>query len=102
MWVAAATFKRGESGYMGASAANELGEMWGAYDCGLASAYFVLAAKDHGWDSLILGIRDAAKVKELMGIPDDETLTSVIALGKAAGTAAKPPRKAVGEVVKVS
>ena len=99
--LVAVTFKKGESGYMGTAAANELNEMWGAYDCGLASAYFVLAAKNHGWDSLILGIRDAAKIKVLMGIPDDEVVTSVIALGKAAGTAAKPLRKPVGEVVKV-
>ena len=100
--LVAVTFRKGESGYMGTTAANELGEMWGAYDCGLASAYFVLAAKNHGWDSLILGIRDAGKIKAIMGIPDDETLTAVIALGKAAGTAAKPPRKPLGEVVKVS
>lgn len=100
--LVAVTFKTGESGYMGTAAANELGEMWGAYDCGLASAYFVLAAKNHGWDSLILGIRDAEKIKALMGIPDDETLTAVIALGKAAGDVAKPPRKPIGEVLKVS
>ena len=36
-----------------------------------------------------------------MGIPHDETLTAVIALGKAEGAAVKPPRKPVGEVVKV-
>ena len=100
--LVAVTFRKGESGYMGTTAANELGEMWGAYDCGLASAYFVLAAKNHGWDSLILGIRDAEKIKAIMGIPDDEVVTAVIALGKAAGTAAKPPRKPLGEVVKVS
>ena len=35
-----------------------------------------------------------------MGIPGDETLTAVIALGKAAGTAAKPMRKTVREVLK--
>ena len=39
---------------------------------------------------------------EFRGIPDDEVVTSVIALGRAAGTAAKPPRKPVGEVVRVS
>ena len=99
--LVAVTFKKGESGYMGPAAANELGEMWGAYDCGLASAYFVLAAKNHGWDSLILGIRDAAKIKTLMGIPDDEVVTSVIALGKAAGVASKPPRKPAGEILKI-
>ena len=98
--LVAVAFKRGESGYMGPDAANELGEMWGAYDCGLASSYFILAAKNRGWDSLILGIRDAAKVKALMGIPEDETLTAVIALGKAAGAVAKPPRKPAGEVLK--
>ena len=99
--LVAVTFRKGESGYMGADPANELGEMWGAYDCGLASAYFILAAKNHGWDSLILGIRDAEKIRAIMGIPDDEVVTSVIAFGKAAGTAAKPSRKPVGEVVKV-
>ena len=99
--LVAVTFKKGESGYMGTAPANELGEMWGAYDCGLASAYFVLAAKNHGWDSLILGIRDAAKIKALMGIPEDEVVTSVIALGKSAQSAAKPPRKPVGEVLGV-
>ena len=100
--LVAVTFKKGESGYMGAEAANELGEMWGAYDCGLASSYFVLAAKNRGWDSLVLGIRDAEKIKALMGIPGDEVVTAVIALGKAAGSAAKPSRKAVGEVLKIS
>ena len=99
--LVAVTFKKGESGYMGTAAVNELGEMWGAYDCGLASAYFVLAAKNHGWDSLILGIRDAEKIKALMGVPDDEVVTSVIALGKSAQSAAKPPRKPVGEVLGV-
>ena len=99
--LVAVTFKKGESGYMGTAAANELGEMWGAYDCGLASAYFVLAAKNHGWDSLILGIRDAEKIKALMGIPEDEVVTSVIALGKAAQPAAKLSRKPVGEVLKI-
>ena len=99
--LVAVSFKKGESGYMGTAAANELGEMWGAYDCGLASAYLVLAAKNHSWDSLILGIRDAEKIKALMGIPQDEVVTSVIALGKAAQSAAKPSRKPVGDVLKV-
>ena len=100
--LVAVTFKEGESGYMGDTPANELGEMWGAYDCGLASSYFVLAAKDHGWDSLILGISDADKIKNIFGIPSDEIVTSVIVLGKAANPAAKPPRKLVDRVLKVS
>ena len=99
--LVAVAFVPGESGYMGADPANELGEMWGAYDCGLASSYFVLAAKNHGWDTLIMGIRDTAKVKSILGIPEKEILTSVIAVGKGAQPYFKNPRKPVAEVLKV-
>ena len=40
-------------------------------------------------------------IEALMGIPEDEVVTSVIALGKSAQSAAKPPRKPVGEVLGV-
>ena len=99
--LVAVSFVPGESGYMGADPANELGEMWGAYDCGLASSYFVLAAKNHGWDTLIMGIRDTAKVKSILGIPEKEILMSVIAVGKGAQPYFKNPRKPVAEVLKV-
>ncbi len=99
--LVAVTFVPGQSGYMGNTPANELGEMWGAYDCGLASSYFVLAAKDHGWDTLIMGIRDTAKVKAILNIPEKEILTSVIAVGKSAQPYFKNPRKPVAEVLKV-
>ena len=95
------SFVPGESGYSGGTPANELGEMWGAYDCGLASSYFILAAKDHGWDTLIMGIRDKAKVKSILGIPEKEILMSVIAVGKSAQPYFKNPRKPVAEVLKV-
>ena len=99
--LVAVTFVPGESGYMGDTPANELGEMWGAYDCGLASSYFVLTAKNHGWDTLIMGIRDTAKVKSILGIPEKEILTSVIAVGKSAQPYFKNPRKPVTEVLTV-
>ena len=98
--LVAVTFVPGESGYMGDTPADELGEMWGAYDCGLASSYFVLAAKNHGWDTLIMGIRDAAKVKAILGIPAKEVLMSVIAVGKSAQPYFKNPRKPVADVLK--
>ena len=99
--LVAVTFVPGESGYMGDAPANELGEMWGAYDCGLASSYFILAAKNHGWDTLIMGIRDTAKVKSILGIPEKEVLMSGIAVGKSAQPYFKNPRKPVAEVLKV-
>ena len=100
--LVAVSFVPGESGYMGDTPADELGDMWGAYDCGLASSYFVLAAKNHGWDTLIMGIRDTAKVKSILGIPKKEVLMSVIAVGKSAQPYFKNPRKPVAEVLKTA
>ncbi|MBQ3288499.1 MAG: nitroreductase family protein [Kiritimatiellae bacterium] len=99
--LVAVTFVPGESGYLNGSPSDELGNMWGAYDCGLSSSYFVLAAKNHGWDSLIMGIRDVAKIKAIFDIPEKEILLSVIAVGKSAQKYMKVPRKPVGEVLKV-
>ena len=99
--LVAVTFVPGQSGYMGDTPADELGEMWGAYDCGLASSYFILTAKNHGWDTLIMGIRDKAKIKAIFGIPEKEILMSVIAVGKSAQPYFKNPRKPVAEVLKV-
>lgn len=100
--LVAVSFVPGESGYAGDTPANELGEMWGAYDCGLASSYFILAAKNHGWDTLIMGIRDMAKVKSILGIPEKEVLMSVIAVGKSAQPYFKNPRKPVSEVIRTA
>ena len=95
------SFKKGLSGYLGTTPANELGEMWGAYDAGLASSYFVLAAKNHGWDTLIMGIRDEAALRRIFDIPADEVILSVIALGKGAQPYFKNPRKPVNEVLQI-
>lgn len=98
--LVAVTFKKGESGYLGSSPADDLGDMWGAYDAGLASSYFILAAKNRGWDSLIMGIRDVKKIREVFHLSDDEILLSVIAIGKSAQPYFKNPRKPVAEVFK--
>lgn len=95
------TFVRGESGYIRGEQSNELGEMWGAYDAGIATAYLLLAAKNRGLDSLVIGIRDAEKIRAILGIPAEETIVSVVALGKGAQSPAKPPRRAVKDVLTV-
>ena len=99
--LVAVTFVPGESGFNGGTAVDDLGNSWGAYDCGLASSYFILAAKNRGWDTLIMGMRDGAKVKSILGIPEGEVLMSVIAVGKSAQKYMKRPRKPVSEVLKV-
>lgn len=79
---------------------NELGNGWGCYDLGLQNENLILKAKDMGLDTLIMGIRNTDKIKEILNIPDNETVVAVIALGYASVEAKKPERKAVEEIVK--
>lgn len=77
---------------------NELGNGWGIYDLGLHNMNFILAAKDKGIDSLILGLRDIRKIREILEIPETETIVSVIALGYEEETKKKPARKSVEDL----
>ncbi len=79
---------------------NEIGNGWGAYDLGLHDAYLILAARDLGYDTLIMGIRDAGAIREKLGIPENEEVMSVIAVGKRKADPSPRPRKELGEVVK--
>ena len=96
------TFVRNRSGFeRDGNPTNECGNGWGFYDLGLHNENFILKAKDMGLDSLIMGIRDEAKIRGLLQIPAEETVVSVIALGYAATEAQKPKRKDVEEILKV-
>lgn len=82
-------------------AVNEIGNGWGAYDLGLHDAYLILAARNRGYDTLIMGIRDSQVLRERLCIPENEEILSVIAVGKRAGEPGAPKRKAFEEVVRV-
>ena len=82
------------------SPVNEIGNGWGAYDLGLHDAYLILAARDAGYDTLIMGIRDADVIRGKLGIPDSEEVMSVIAVGKRGAEPPMRPRKALDETVR--
>ena len=94
------TFVRSRSGFTQGTPDNEVGDGWGAYDLGLRDAYLILAAKDAGYDTLIMGIRDAGAIRAILSIPEDEQIMSVIAIGKRDGEPLVRPRKAPEEVVR--
>ncbi len=76
------TFVKGRSGCdKEGNPSNELGDQWGAYDLGLRDAHLILKARDLGLDTLIMGIRDSEKLRELLHIPQEEQVAAVIALG---------------------
>lgn len=77
---------------------NELGNQWGAYDLGLQNAYLILKARELGLDTLIMGLRDADRLREELNIPEDEQVGAVIAVGYRVADPAKPKRKETSEI----
>lgn len=94
------TFERGKSGFFNGQATNEVGDGWGAYDNGLSNGYLVLQARAMGFDTLIMGMRDADGLRELFGIPSNECIMAVIALGYRKGEPSIPGHREFNEVVK--
>ena len=91
-----ATYKKGLSGQNSQEA-----DLWGSYDLGLQNAYLVLMAKQMGYDTLIMGLRDVDALREYFNIPDDEIIMPVIAIGKADQDPAPRPRKELNEILKI-
>ena len=94
------TFERGKSGFFNGNPANDLGDLWGAYDNGLANCYLILKARAMGFDTLIMGMRDAEALRRLFGIPESETITAVISLGYRSGEPRQPQHKNLDDIVK--
>ncbi len=94
------TFVKGQSGFGRGNQANEVGDGWGAYDNGLSNAYFILKAREQGFDTLIMGMRDSDGLRKLFDIPENEQVMAVISLGKRASDPRRPDRKPIDDIVK--
>lgn len=79
---------------------NELGNGWGCYDLGLHNMLFLLKAKEMGLDTLVMGIRDAQKLREVLDIPENEEIGAVLALGYADEEPKKPRRRELDDIAK--
>ena len=78
--------------------ANELGNGWGIYDCGLQNMNLLLAAAEQGLSTLVMGIRDAQMLRDLLNIPENEAVVSVIGVGYSDAAPKRPDRKAMDEI----
>ena len=94
------TFERGKSGFFQGNPANEVGDGWGAYDNGLSNCYLILQARAMGFDTLIMGMRDADKLRQLFNIPENEAVMAVIALGYRAAQPVQPRHRPFDDIVK--
>ena len=94
------TFEKGKSGFFRGQQTNDLGDYWGAYDNGLSNCYLVLSARAMGFDTLIMGMRDAAGLRSLFQIPGEEMITAVIALGYRAEEPKSPVHRNLDEIAR--
>ena len=94
------TFEKGKSGFFRGNPANDAGDFWGAYDNGLSNAYLILKAREMGFDTLIMGMRESDRLRELFNIPEEEMILAVIALGYRAEEPNMPVHRPLDEIAK--
>lgn len=95
-----ATYKKNLSGVgHGDKFTDNLKNSWGAYDLGLQNSYLILQAKELGYDTLIMGLRDEKALRKYFKIDKDEIMMPVIAIGKKNIKAKLNKRKEVKEVL---
>lgn len=96
----AVTFLTGRSGFeRDGSFSTSKGSFWQAYDAGIATEAFCLAAWDKGIGSVIMGIFDEAKAASLLNLPEGRELAALIPIGYPDENPTAPRRKPVEELL---
>ena len=75
------------------------GDTWNMYDAGISAQTLCLAAREYGLGTVIMGVFDEAKLAPIINLPDNQTVTGMIAIGYPAGDNKMPPRKPASEIV---
>lgn len=93
------SFVKNYSGYeKDGRPSNELGNGWGCYDLGLQNEHLLLKASELGLATLVMGIRDEKKLRDILKIDEAETIVSVIAVGYSDMELDRVKRKKVKDV----
>lgn len=74
-------------------------DKWEMFDAGIAAQTFMLAANELGIGTVVLGIFDEEKVKEIIGLPDTQNVSALIAMGYPDEIPNTPPRKTVEDLL---
>lgn len=75
------------------------GDKWEMFDAGIAAQTFMLAAHELGIGTVVLGIFDEEKVREIIDLPEDKNVSALIAVGYPVEEPAAPKRKCVEELL---
>ncbi|QTA88115.1 nitroreductase family protein [Desulfonema magnum] len=88
--------KLGTSGYYKDQVTTKFGD-WFMFDLGLATQSICLAAHNLGIGSVIVGLFDHNKAKDVLKVPEGYELVTLIPLGYPVKTATGPKRKETSE-----
>ena len=80
------------------TASTPLGDGWQMFDAGIAAQTFCLSAFDAGLSTVIMGLYDD-NAAEVIGIPEGQILTALIAVGFPAESPEGPRRKELSDLV---
>ncbi len=102
--VAVLSFVKGKSGKLAAGKAGDegqdFGSEWEMFDAGIACQTFCLAAHAKGVGTCVFGVMDGVKVKEIVGLPQEETVAAIITFGYPEGETRPTPRQEVEKILR--
>ncbi len=100
--VAVLSFVKGKSGKLDQYSIEEKVDVsWEMFDAGIACQTFCLAAHAKGVGTCIFGVIDSDAIAQIIDLPQEETVASVIVYGIEDGEHAVPtPRKEVDEILR--
>lgn len=75
------------------------GTHWESFDAGIVAQTLCLAAYEKGLGTVIMGIIDEDKISGILGMPEDQSVAAVIALGYPAEEPVAPKRKELDAVL---
>ncbi|MDD5948663.1 MAG: nitroreductase family protein [Lachnospiraceae bacterium] len=74
-------------------------DRWQNFDCGIATQTFCLAAHEKGLGTVIMGIFDEDKVKEVITVPKNQEVMALVAVGYPDEEPQAPKRKTVEDLL---
>lgn len=83
------------------SATTSKGTHWQSFDAGIATQTFCLAAHEAGLGTVIMGIFDENKVAEVIGLPEGQSVSALVAIGYPAEEPAAPKRKSAEDLLTI-
>lgn len=83
------------------SATTSKGTHWQSFDAGIATQTFCLAAHEAGLATVIMGIFDESKVAEVIGVPEGQSVSALVAIGYADDEPQAPKRKSADDLLTI-